>query len=66
MIVFNCLGQPAKMIFEESELRSSQFQRVYQYLQRYESNRASLDTFDYEHNKDLQINVVNVLEVLLR
>uniref|UniRef100_A0A7M5U071 RZ-type domain-containing protein n=1 Tax=Clytia hemisphaerica TaxID=252671 RepID=A0A7M5U071_9CNID len=59
-------GQPAKMIFEESELRSSQFQRVFQYLQRYEANPKSLNDFDYEQNKNIQINVVSVLEVLLR
>ncbi|XP_066922902.1 E3 ubiquitin-protein ligase rnf213-alpha-like [Clytia hemisphaerica] len=54
-----------KMLFEANELNSSQFQRVFQYLQMYEKNSAALNTFDYKHI-DQWIDVPVVLQYLLQ
>jgi len=41
------------------------FQRVYQYLRLYETNKAALNRFDYEHGT-VNDDLADVLSVLLR
>ena len=52
------------IVFGE-EWRKSSFQRVYEYLRLYETNKPALHTFDYKHGT-VNPNVADVLGVLLR
>ena len=50
--------------FNENELQGSQFQRVYQYLVQYDTDKNALNRFDYNH-KVIETRIPNVLKILI-
>lgn len=51
--------------FDKNELQRSQFQRVYQYLVQYDTDKNALNRFDYNH-KVIEERIPNVLKVLIK
>ena len=53
-----------EVVFAKKELEKSPFQRVYQYLTKFEKSESSLNRFEY-NNKVVQTDFVGVLRVLI-
>ena len=51
--------------FDKSELQMNQFQRVFQYLVQYDTDKNALNRFDYNH-KAIEPRIQNVLKVLIK